>query len=154
MKLTVDSVAATRKLARKFKDLLKPQDVVCLYGDLGAGKTVFAKSLIQAFNPTLTDVPSPTFTLVQIYDTPNQTDGIWHFDFYRIKDQNEVFETGLDEALSSAISIIEWPEKIASFLPSDSLKIYIRTDKDNPNQREIEIQEEGKWQNLNKILNL
>ena len=152
MKFTLKSASETMAFAAKLKDFLSVGDVVCLHGDLGAGKTTFSQGLIKAFNPEITEVVSPTFTLVQIYDAKgkNFTGEIWHFDFYRLENPDEVYEIGLEEALTSAVSLIEWPEKISYFLPDNCLHLYLSSSKLSPNIRTLEIKDEvkGKWQKL------
>lgn len=113
-----DTVALANRLAA----VLKPGDVLCLQGDLGMGKSVFARGLIRALSrkPDL-EVPSPTFTLVQTYDTG--AGDIWHFDLYRLKDPDEVYELGWEEGLASAIVIVEWPERLGYLMPSSRIDI-------------------------------
>lgn len=99
------------------------KDVVTLTGDLGMGKTSFARGFIRARAGDAIEVPSPTFTLVQVYeigDTP-----VWHFDLYRVTEPGELVELGFEEALGSAIALIEWPERIMGALPPDRLEIAI-----------------------------
>lgn len=106
--------AATGRLARRLAPHLKPGDVIALRGGLGAGKTTFARALISALNHAETDVPSPTYTLVQTYDTPGLT--VFHFDLYRLDDPDEVMELGWDETMDG-LALIEWPDKAGSHLP-------------------------------------
>lgn len=104
--------AATRRLGRILSQHLRPGDVVALTGDLGAGKTALARALIQArFGPggEDEDVPSPTFTLVQTYETPDLL--ITHVDLYRLDDPDDVRELGLADALDEGAILMEWPEK-------------------------------------------
>ena len=104
--------------------------VLLLEGDLGAGKTALARALIRHItgNPAL-EVPSPTFTLLQTYDTPKGE--IWHFDLYRLKHPDEVYELGWEDALGSgAILIIEWAERIAPLLPRFCVKASIKPEAD------------------------
>ncbi len=111
----VVSVAQTEALAARLAKTLKAGDIVALEGPLGAGKTVFARGLIRAFNPSVGEVPSPTFTLAQLYNAPDFD--IWHFDLYRLKAPEEAYEIGIEEAFSGALSILEWPEKLGRLLP-------------------------------------
>ncbi len=116
----------TEKLAQELAVKLSAGDVVLLSGDLGAGKTVFARALIRALsNDPHLDVPSPTFTLAQTYDTPRGT--IWHFDLYRIEDEEEIYELGWEDALSEGIVLVEWPERLGSLAPPDALAVTFRT---------------------------
>jgi tRNA threonylcarbamoyl adenosine modification protein YjeE len=112
---------ATAAFAARIAALAVPGDVIALKGDLGAGKTSFARAFIRARGDAHEEVPSPTFTLVQIY----QTDAveIWHFDLYRLGAAGEAWELGIEEAFASGVSLIEWPERIASLLPQYRLEI-------------------------------
>ncbi len=110
------------KLAEQFSRIAQRGDVFALYGTLGMGKSVFARAFIKNLCHT-DEVPSPTFTLVQSYEAPAFT--ISHFDLYRLKDQDEVFELGFEEAVYGGVSLIEWPEKAGAWLPKDIFKIEI-----------------------------
>ena len=102
-----------------------------LTGSLGAGKTHFARALIQkllADSGVWEDVPSPTYTLVQTYDTG--TSEIWHADLYRLSDPNEIIELGLDDAFDTAITLIEWPDRLGDLAPKDALRITLKIDGD------------------------
>lgn len=108
---------------------LLPGDVILLEGGIGAGKTHFARSLIQSRLSDPEDVPSPTFTLVQVYDTPDTE--IWHSDLYRLTDPNEVVELGLEEAFETAICLVEWPDRLSDLVPIDALTLaFVATDED------------------------
>ncbi|MGO4706356.1 tRNA (adenosine(37)-N6)-threonylcarbamoyltransferase complex ATPase subunit type 1 TsaE [Microvirga sp. 2MCAF38] len=115
-------LAATERLARAVAEELRAGDLVTLSGDLGAGKTTFARSIIRmlAADPAL-EVPSPTFTLMQVYDGARNT--IVHADFYRLRSGDELFELGWDEATENAITLVEWPEHAEDALKSDRLDI-------------------------------
>jgi tRNA threonylcarbamoyladenosine biosynthesis protein TsaE len=119
--LALPGLAATAAFGRRLAGLLRRGDVVALKGGLGAGKTTLAREIVGALSPEATEVPSPTFTLVQTYPV-QLADGpaeLWHFDLYRLDRADQVDELGLDEALAGAISLIEWPELIEGQLPRD-----------------------------------
>jgi tRNA threonylcarbamoyladenosine biosynthesis protein TsaE len=113
--------AATEALARDLAPCLRKGDVVALRGDLGAGKTTFARALIRTLMRAEEEVPSPTFTLVQTYDAPLWR--IYHFDLYRIEHPGELTEIGWDEALGDGLALVEWPERAGSSLPPRRLDI-------------------------------
>lgn len=133
---TIVNQAGTKSLARTLAALAKPRDVILLYGDLGMGKTVFSRAFVQSLTSPDEDVPSPTFTLVQLYDTDKGT--IWHFDLYRLKQPDEVYELGFEEALSDGISLIEWPERAERLYPRNRLEIRI-TAGDAPDTRRVAL---------------
>jgi tRNA threonylcarbamoyladenosine biosynthesis protein TsaE len=108
---TIQRPEETAALAIRFASLLEAGDVVLLKGDLGAGKSTFARALIQGFCGENTEVPSPTFTLVQTYET--KAFPIWHFDLYRLKNPEEIYELGIEEAMHHGVCLIEWPERLA-----------------------------------------
>jgi len=112
----------TSRLARALGLRLSPGDTVLLSGDVGAGKTHFARALIQSLLATPEDVPSPTFTLVQIYEAASGAQ-IWHADLYRLTDPSETEELGLTGAMETAICLIEWPDRLGSLRPADALDI-------------------------------
>jgi tRNA threonylcarbamoyladenosine biosynthesis protein TsaE len=91
-------------------------DIFALQGDLGAGKTTLARGFIRALTTAEEEVPSPTFTLVQTYETPKGT--VWHFDLYRLDDPEEAWELGIEEAFADGISLVEWPERLGTLLPA------------------------------------
>lgn len=103
--------------------LFKEYKILLLAGDLGAGKTTLCKALLKAMGIT-EDVSSPTFNLLNIYE--NNQYKIYHYDFYRLKDPQEISELALDEALEN-YTIIEWPEFAADFITQDALKLKIST---------------------------
>src|SRR4029077_10426902 len=112
--------AATGAFAARISALAAVGDIIALKGDLGAGKTPFARGFIRARGST-EEVPSPTFTLVQIYDLAPAA--IWHFDLYRLKSPDEAWELGIEDAFGGGISLIEWPEQLGHLLPRYRLEI-------------------------------
>jgi len=120
--ITVDlpDEKATSALAARLAVLVTPGDVIALKGELGAGKTSFARAFIRARGSDET-VPSPTFTLVQTYDLPGGM--IWHFDLYRLRLAGEAWELGIEDAFRDGISLIEWPERLGDLLPPRRLEV-------------------------------
>ncbi len=112
--------AATSALAGRIAALAEPGDVIALKGELGAGKTAFARAFICARGGE-EEVPSPTFTLVQTYALDPAA--IWHFDLYRLRAPEEAWELGIEDAFADGISLIEWPERLGSLLPERRLEI-------------------------------
>lgn len=141
---SVDSLEQTALLARNLAPVLRAGDVVTLKGDLGAGKTAFARALINAFSSSPQEVPSPTFTLVQVYDLDDFS--IWHFDLYRLETARDVEELGWFEALSSGVCLVEWADRLGGLLPPDRLEIEITFDPENSNGRKFAFIPHGKWQ--------
>ena len=119
MLLDITNLEDTKKLAESFAKNAKIGDCFALYGDLGAGKSTFARYFIQYLLPNIENIPSPTFTIMQQYDND-----ILHVDCYRLESENEAIEIGLHEFFASSISLIEWPEKISRILPQDVKKLY------------------------------
>lgn len=124
--LTLDlpSEAATAALADWFAARLRPGDTILLSGEIGAGKTFFCRRLIQSRLAAVgrqEDVPSPTFTIVQIYDLGDTE--LWHCDLYRLTSADETVELGLSEAFESAICLVEWPDRLGDLAPSHALSL-------------------------------
>lgn len=111
----------TCRLAARIGARLRPGDTLLLSGPIGAGKSHFARCLIQSLQDVPEDVPSPTFTLVQSYAVP--AGEIWHADLYRLGDPQELAELGLDEAFETAICLVEWPERLGGTWPADALRL-------------------------------
>tara|TARA_R110000868_G_scaffold778_2_gene5677 strand:- start:8024 stop:8491 length:468 start_codon:yes stop_codon:yes gene_type:complete len=119
--------AATEALAAEISAGLVPGDAIALTGDLGAGKTVFARALIVALGKAAGidygHVPSPTFTLVQLYDLPGFT--VYHFDLYRLTSPDDVWETGIEDAFADGVSVIEWADRIEGLLPPRAIRVHL-----------------------------
>ncbi len=115
----LNNVEETRAWAREFAKTLHAPITVALHGDLGMGKSEIARTIIKTLRGEDTVVPSPTFTLVQNYD------GISHFDLYRIGDESELEEIGLQYAIDNDITLIEWPDIAKDKLPSNTIHINI-----------------------------
>jgi tRNA threonylcarbamoyladenosine biosynthesis protein TsaE len=138
-------VAATAALAAELAGLARPGDVLALSGDLGTGKTTFARafieSLAQRFGSRREEVPSPTFTLVQTYEFPGLS--VWHFDLYRLTKPEDALELGIEEAFSGAISLIEWPERLGPYLPPDRLDLEFEFV--DGTTRRVRLTGQGQW---------
>jgi tRNA threonylcarbamoyl adenosine modification protein YjeE len=123
--LNLSELAATERLAAALSAVARKADVIALRGDLGVGKTAFARAFIrasgQAQGVVIDDIPSPTFTLVQLYD--ELTPPVWHVDLYRLADVRETVELGLDEAFEHGVVLIEWPERLGDELPAARLDL-------------------------------
>ena len=114
VEIALRDAEATTALGRAIAPRLEPGEAVLLYGPLGMGKSTLARGLIRALAGEDEDVPSPTFTLVQFYEShaPEKGPPIAHFDLYRLSRPEEAFEIGLDEALDVGAALIEWPERL------------------------------------------
>jgi tRNA threonylcarbamoyladenosine biosynthesis protein TsaE len=118
---------ATQALAEEVVTLSSSGDVITLGGDLGCGKTTFARAFIRVLavrhgeGDRDEEVPSPTFTLVQIYE--RRPAPVWHFDLYRVEKPSDAYELGIEEAFENAISLIEWPKKLGRLLPAERLDL-------------------------------
>jgi tRNA threonylcarbamoyladenosine biosynthesis protein TsaE len=134
-------LAATRALARRLAPHLRPGDIVGLAGPLGAGKTTLARDLIEALAEAagggpVGEVPSPTFTLVQVYETGGAP--VWHFDLYRLERPEDALELAIEEAFVEAVSLIEWPDRLGGLMPADRLEFAL--DRDPHGDRHVRIQ--------------
>jgi len=127
----------TATVARRLSGLLRPGDCVLLQGPIGAGKTHFARHLIQSVQVTPEDVPSPTFTLIQTYDT--RIGEIWHADLYRLTSLDEIGELGLLDAFEAAICLVEWPERLGNLAPPSALRLMFSADADDPDRRRLTL---------------
>lgn len=132
---------ATASLAVSLAPNLNAGDVITLDGELGTGKTTFARGLIGALaGPG--EVPSPTFTLVQVYQAKPAP--LWHFDLYRLNAPDDAYELGIEEALAEGISVIEWPDRLGALLPNDRLEVQFTFDTE-ADARHILLVGHGVW---------
>ena len=125
LRFELPNLAATEALAKRLAPHLKAGDVIALRGGLGAGKTTFARALISALMGLETEVPSPTYTLVQTYQGPDFP--IFHYDLYRLEVPDEVFELGWDET-ADGLCLIEWPDRAGPHLPNWRLDLTLNVE--------------------------
>ena len=141
MTVALPDLAATATLGAAIAGRLAPGDAVLLRGDLGSGKTTLARAILTALGVDET-VPSPTFTLVQTYETARFP--VSHYDLYRLKHPSEMDELGLDEILEDGAALIEWPERAEERLPPDALSVHLLAD----NERHAIVVGPARWRSL------
>ena len=132
---------ATAALAARVAARARPGDIIALRGELGTGKTSFARAFIRARGGEEA-VPSPTFTLVQAYELGDVT--VWHFDGYRLRDPEESWELGIEDAFRDGIALVEWPERLGSLVPARRLEIMLLPGA-TPNARRAVIDAGPDW---------
>lgn len=135
------SLAELERLAGKLAGILQPGDTIGLSGDLGAGKSTFTRALLRALGIT-EDIPSPTFTLVQSYDTGHGT--VYHADLYRLNDMRGLYEIGLLDDMKQGIRMVEWAEKASGFLPENTLWLKLDFTEDTA-QRNLALSGNNVW---------
>ena len=144
--IPLPNLSATGQAARWLAPFLRRGDTLCLQGPLGAGKTTFARELLRALG-VKDDVPSPTFTLVQSYETPQFP--VYHFDLYRIEHEADIDELGWDDARTDGLVIVEWPERALNSMPADRLVLHFGFDE---NTRSLKFEPHSTWiKRLEKI---
>lgn len=152
--LMLSSPAATERLAEAIAPHLKAGDFVALSGDLGAGKSVLARALIAKRLAALgrsEAIPSPTYTLVQVYDVGGLE--LWHADLYRLGDPSELAELGLTEALEEAIAVVEWADRLGPDMPARVLAIDLASTTGHEDLRVMKIEARGAgWDWLPAVL--
>ncbi|HXP95923.1 MAG TPA: tRNA (adenosine(37)-N6)-threonylcarbamoyltransferase complex ATPase subunit type 1 TsaE [Telmatospirillum sp.] len=134
--------AATAHLAATLAGLAVPGDIFALEGDLGSGKTALARAFIRTLTTDDEDVPSPTFTLAQIYDFDSGT--IWHFDLYRLEKAQDALELGIEDAFADGISLIEWPDRLGGWLPVERLTVTLSPGP-TPTARQVRLTGSPAW---------
>lgn len=140
MKIISESKKDTLNLGKIISKNLKAGDIICLYGNLGAGKTVLAKGLAHNLGIKEDKVISPTFVLIRQYQGKLP---IYHFDLYRLKDSQEISDLGYEEYFyGNGLSVIEWPDRLGCLLPKEFLKIELKVISEN--KREIKLSAFGK----------
>ena len=142
------NIKETQALAARVARVAKKGDAFLLFGTLGVGKSVFARAFIETLCKA-GEVPSPTFTLVQTYTALGFE--IYHFDLYRLKDSEEIWELNMEEALFGAVSLIEWPEKMGAYMPKNAIKVSISNVSENARLIEIECDDDEKQKRLKQI---
>src|SRR5262245_3907103 len=138
--VTLPDEEATRRFATDLAAALEPGDLITLSGDLGAGKTTFARALIRYLaDDEAVEVPSPTFTLTQTYTLPRFT--LVHTDLYRLAGSAELRELGFgDDAPAGAVTLVEWPDRASGFLPADRLDIALTLEpRSGPGARSVRV---------------
>ena len=146
--IIIDDLIKTQTLATIIASIVKKHDTLLLKGDLGSGKTTFTQYLIKSLSPEQ-HVQSPTFNIVNVYES--SIGPIWHYDLYRIKNSSELNEIGLEESLSTALSIIEWPELAENIIHNDKIIIYFQYDA-NKNERKASIDLHGRFSTMQHYL--
>ena len=134
MKVLLSNVEDTIKLGEKIAQIAKTNEIICLKGDLGTGKTTLARSFIKYLTDS-NKVLSPTFPLLFTYEYEDNI--IWHYDMYRLKQPADVWNLSLEDALNNGIIIIEWPEIIEYLLPKKRIEIIIKDLSNNTRSAEI-----------------
>ena len=134
------ALAATEALGAQIAAGIGAGDTVALWGDLGAGKTTLARAILRALG-VRDSVPSPTFTLVQSYESGRIP--VSHYDLYRIEAPEELDELGLDEALANGAALIEWPEHAGNRMPDDALHVHLEMDESS--ERHAKLTGPARW---------
>ena len=139
-----NSAAETRKLGARLAEKLKAGDVVLLEGELGAGKSELARGVAKGLGVQET-VTSPSFTILNVYESGRVP--LYHFDWYRLENEEELYELGMDEYLGGdGIALVEWPGRCPEAVPADCLLIRITAEGENT--RRIEAEERGGFRKI------
>lgn len=135
----------TENLARSLAEISRVGDVWALFGTLGMGKSVLSRAFVKKLTDAA-EVPSPTFTLVQTYSAPEFE--IYHYDLYRLKSPEEIWELNIEEAVYTGVCLIEWPEKMGAYLPKNIFKVNITPMSDGGRKIAITVNSDDKNKRL------
>ena len=149
VRIEIPDEAALARLAGRVAAVARPGDLIALEGDLGAGKTSFARAFINALQDEPEEVPSPTFTLVQQYETRAGT--VLHADLYRIADRSETDALGLIDTLGEAILLVEWPDRLPAVRAAGFLTVRLDFGESSDSRR-VALVGAGRWRALLKEL--
>jgi len=146
IRLILKDLDATEAFAARLAPLAQAGDVIALSGDLGAGKTTFARAFVSALTTRCElppeEVPSPTFTLVQSYDFPSFT--LYHLDLYRLERPQDALELGIEDAFADGVSLVEWPDRLGAWLPAGRLALTFLPGT-GPDSRTLRMEPHGTW---------
>lgn len=148
----LNTLEDTKAFAEGIAAQIEKGDVLFLRGPLGAGKTAFSRALIQFLAGQDCDVPSPTFTLVQQYETEKLS--LWHFDLYRLSTSDDVWELGLEEALAEGAALIEWPERLEFITLSNVLDLEFSHTHEASTVRKVRMRPTGRWVKKLEVLDV
>ena len=130
--IDINDENAMQHFAQQFSNHINKGDFIALQGELGAGKTTFARSFIRAcMQDEMLVVPSPTFSLMQLYEKEKLSLSLLHCDFYRLQDKDELTSLGYYELSENSITLVEWPQKIPEAIPSHAIFITLKEMPDN-----------------------
>jgi tRNA threonylcarbamoyladenosine biosynthesis protein TsaE len=142
MQIQLNTLAETQAFAAQLAGYVQLGDVITLKGTLGAGKSEFARAFIKTLAGQNTVVPSPTFTILEQYQTPSFL--ISHFDLYRLESPEELEELGFDEAIAGGVTLIEWPERLGNYALTQLLEIEFQADP-MTEVRTVDLKAYGSW---------
>lgn len=151
--LRLASPEATERLAEALAENLAPGDTILLEGPIGAGKSHLCRAAIRHLlhrEGLVEDIPSPTFTLVQTYALARTE--IWHADLYRLTDPGQIVELGLDEAFETAITFVEWPDRLGAATPRNALHVTLLADGDEDVRIASISATDPRWNKLRALL--
>ncbi|MGE5548274.1 MAG: tRNA (adenosine(37)-N6)-threonylcarbamoyltransferase complex ATPase subunit type 1 TsaE [Solirubrobacterales bacterium] len=143
LSLDLADEAATRRLGERLAGLARAGDVIALDGTLGTGKSTLARAFVRALTDPDEDVPSPTFTLVQTYESEAGT--IWHFDLYRLEKAEDAFELGIEDAFVDGLCLIEWPDRLGRLMPRAHLVVALESGASETARRATLTSHAGAW---------